>query len=329
MSVSATPGKTKHFQTIHLSASTVLCDCPGLVFPQFATTAAELVCDGVLPIDQLREYTGPASLVVKRVPREVLEGMYGLSIRTKSVEEGGDGKVTAEGLLIAYAGLFKLCLLWLMRQLTLRFTSTVARGFARSGQGNPDEARAARYILKDYVNAKLLYSHPPPDADADEFDRETVALNVRRLARRKRAPVTRVGKNADTFINTGTVEPTRSSASLDTPSDPSAVSQPPVVRSTKARAVDESFFASTSTLSARPFVQGTARHGQSFSRSTTLPHQNAVADDGTPLDGRRARVAAVLAANGANGLEAAGRGKKHFKANKKVKQRSGRGYDDD
>lgn len=103
VSVSSTPGKTKHFQTINLSPQIMLCDCPGLVFPQFATTAADLVCDGVLPIDQLREYTGPASLVVKRVPKVVLEGVYGLTIRSKGVEEGGDGKVTAEDLLIAYA----------------------------------------------------------------------------------------------------------------------------------------------------------------------------------------------------------------------------------
>lgn len=81
----------------------ILCDCPGLVFPQFATTRADLVCDGVLPIDQLREYTGPVSLVAKRLPQEVLEATYGLSIKTVGPEEGGDGKVTAENLLIAFA----------------------------------------------------------------------------------------------------------------------------------------------------------------------------------------------------------------------------------
>ncbi|KAG8685733.1 hypothetical protein FRC08_012943, partial [Ceratobasidium sp. 394] len=63
VSVSSTPGKTKHFQTIHLSPGIVLCDCPGLVFPQFATTKAALVCDGVLPIDQMREHVGPVGLV--------------------------------------------------------------------------------------------------------------------------------------------------------------------------------------------------------------------------------------------------------------------------
>ena len=83
----------------------MLCDCPGLVFPQFATTRADLVCDGVLPIDQLREHTGPTALVVKRIPQEVLEAIYGLTIRCKSVEEGGTGKISAEDLLITYAGM--------------------------------------------------------------------------------------------------------------------------------------------------------------------------------------------------------------------------------
>lgn len=62
------------------------------------------MCDGVLPIDQLREHTGPTALIVKRIPKEVLEATYGLSIRCQGTEEGGDGKITAEDLLITYAG---------------------------------------------------------------------------------------------------------------------------------------------------------------------------------------------------------------------------------
>lgn len=103
VSVSSTPGKTKHFQTIHLTPTLVLCDCPGLVFPSFATTKADMVCNGVLPIDQLREFTGPAALVAQRIPKEVLEAIYGFKIRTRPAEEGGDGVPTGEELLIAYA----------------------------------------------------------------------------------------------------------------------------------------------------------------------------------------------------------------------------------
>lgn len=152
VSVSSTPGKTKHFQTLHLSEKVVLCDCPGLVFPNFANTKADLVCNGVLPIDQLREYTGPAGLVAQRIPKEFLEAVYGMKIITRPLEEGGTGIPTGEELLWAYAK---------------------ARGFTRTGQGQPDESRAARYILKDYVNGKLLFCQPPPaDIDPHEFNRE-------------------------------------------------------------------------------------------------------------------------------------------------------------
>lgn len=152
VSVSSTPGKTKHFQTIHLSDKVVLCDCPGLVFPNFATTKAELVCNGVLPIDQLREFSGPAALVAKRIPKSFLEALYGITINMRPLEEGGTGVPTAQELLRAYAR---------------------ARGFCTQGQGNPDESRAARYVLKDYVNGKLLWVEPPPgDLDAKDFNSE-------------------------------------------------------------------------------------------------------------------------------------------------------------
>lgn len=154
VSVSSTPGKTKHFQTIHLSPSVVLCDCPGLVFPNFASTKAELVCNGILPIDQLREFTGPAGLVAQRIPQSFFEALYGVKVHTRPLEEGGTGIPTAEEILIAYA---------------------IARGFTKTGQGQPDESRAARFILKDYVSGKLLFCHPPPSdppIDPHNFNRE-------------------------------------------------------------------------------------------------------------------------------------------------------------
>ncbi|KAJ2725509.1 hypothetical protein GGI07_001265 [Coemansia sp. Benny D115] len=166
VNVGAMPGKTKHFQTIHLMSDVVLCDCPGLVFPTFATTQAEMVCNGVLPIDQLREFTGPSALVAKRLPKWMLEAIYGIEIRTRPIEEGGSGVPTAEELLMAYAA---------------------ARGLYKGGEGNPDEARAARVLLKDYVNGKLLYCHPPPqwqgegDFNADHYNPQAVAKRSRHL----------------------------------------------------------------------------------------------------------------------------------------------------
>ncbi|KAJ1838098.1 hypothetical protein LPJ70_005598, partial [Coemansia sp. RSA 2708] len=162
VNVGAMPGKTKHFQTIHLTSDVVLCDCPGLVFPTFATTTADMVCNGVLPIDQLREFSGPSALVAQRIPKRVLEAVYGIEIRTRPAEEGGDGVPTAEELLIAYAA---------------------ARGLFKAGEGNPDESRAARVLLKDYVAGKLVFCHPPPGADAAAFNAEHYDLaNVAKLS---------------------------------------------------------------------------------------------------------------------------------------------------
>lgn len=110
------------------------------------------MCNGILPIDQLREFTGPGGLVAKRIPKPFLEAVYGMKITVRPIEEGGTGVPTAEEMLSAYAK---------------------ARGFTRTGQGQPDESRAARYILKDYVNGKLLFCQPPPgDIDPIEFNRE-------------------------------------------------------------------------------------------------------------------------------------------------------------
>lgn len=162
------------------------------------------------------------------------------------------------------------------------------------------------------MNAKLLFCHPPPGISEEEFNVPTMQNALRRLARagKKKAPVTRVGKGADTFMHPNLpVSSTNIGVGDDLP-----------VEGHKSRALDASFFAGGSQLSARPFVQG-----QQFSRSKAYPHQNSVADDGTAIMGRRARLMAVLA-NNPDGVAGA-KGKKHHKGNKRVKQRSGKGYD--
>ena len=58
----------------------ILCDCPGLVFPSFVSTKAEMVCNGVLPIDQLRDPIPPMVLVADRIPRSILESTYTMQI---------------------------------------------------------------------------------------------------------------------------------------------------------------------------------------------------------------------------------------------------------
>ncbi|XP_068810153.1 large subunit GTPase 1 homolog [Struthio camelus] len=150
VSVSATPGRTKHFQTLYVEPGLCLCDCPGLVMPSFISTKAEMICSGILPIDQMRDHVPPVSLVCQHIPRNILEATYGINIIRPREDEDPDRKPTAEELLTAYG-----CM----------------RGFM-TAHGQPDQPRSARYVLKDYVSGKLLYCHPPPDVDPNDFQHQ-------------------------------------------------------------------------------------------------------------------------------------------------------------
>ncbi|XP_030751131.1 large subunit GTPase 1 homolog [Sitophilus oryzae] len=147
VSVSATPGKTKHFQTLFLDEDILLCDCPGLVMPSFVFTKAEMILNGILPIDQMRDHVPPVNLVTSLIPRHVIEDKYGIMIPKPLEGEDPDRSPTAEELLNAYA---------------------YNRGFM-TANGQPDNPRGARYILKDYMNGKLLYCHAPPDVEQEIF----------------------------------------------------------------------------------------------------------------------------------------------------------------
>ncbi|KAL1793765.1 hypothetical protein ACET3X_008747 [Alternaria dauci] len=271
VSVSATPGKTKHFQTIHLSDKVVLCDCPGLVFPNFATTKAELVCAGVLPIDQLREYTGPAGLVARRIPQPFLEALYGMKIHPRPIEEGGTGILTSDEVLRAYA---------------------IARGFSTQGLGQPDESRAARYILKDYVKGKILFCHPPPTdppIDPKHFNRELYDVN-HLPAKRRHHPL------ANLPGNHSLAGPEADDMSLmDDELDGGGVP----VQGEKTQRMDKRFFGPG---------QGMAKVNQ--------PFHYKYSEQGKELSGRKAKMMAALEKD-VDPKEMQMGGKKHFKANKR------------
>ncbi|XP_030072605.1 large subunit GTPase 1 homolog [Microcaecilia unicolor] len=147
VSVSATPGHTKHFQTLYVEPGFCLCDCPGLVMPSFVATKAEMICSGILPIDQMRDHIPPISLICQRIPRHVFESIYGINIVRPREDDDPDRPPTSEELLTAFGYM---------------------RGFM-TAHGQPDQPRSARYILKDYVSGKLLYCHPPPAIDPSDF----------------------------------------------------------------------------------------------------------------------------------------------------------------
>lgn len=147
VAVSETPGKTKHYQTLYFDDELLLCDCPGLVFPSFVSTRGELILNGILPIDQMRDYNEPINLATQHIPRNVIEMYYGIQIPKPKEYEDQNRLPTSEEVCSAYS---------------------IYRGYFNH-KGMPDVSRGARYILKDYVNGKLLYCYPPPGIDGKSF----------------------------------------------------------------------------------------------------------------------------------------------------------------
>lgn len=184
--VAAQPGKTKHFQTLLLPdrSDMMLCDCPGLVFPSFVSSSADMIAAGVYPIAQMRDHWPVVSLICKRVPRVVLNAHYGIHIpepseqelREKGLWTGGKGQVlpppTAEELLGTYC---------------------VARSMLAASSGVPDYQRASRFVVKDYSEGKLLYCHAPPASlsddsilDNEEYQNETLKTAINKTSNQKK-----------------------------------------------------------------------------------------------------------------------------------------------
>lgn len=114
---------------------------------------SDLVLNGILPVDQLRDWWSPVSLLADRVPRDVIERFYGINLPVPNFEEDPNRNPTASEILSSYA---------------------LARGFMTSNIGNPDQARASRTILKDYNAGKLLFCHAPPSVSQEEYSKFTL-----------------------------------------------------------------------------------------------------------------------------------------------------------
>lgn len=130
---SSTPGKTKHLQTINIEEEGItLCDCPGLVFPLFEQSRAAMLCNGVINIDHMTDHIGPAMIIAERLPAKAFNLLYGTQFKTETVdyEELLNGIAKVKGLT--------------------------------KGLGLPDDARAARFLLKDYCDGKLIHCELPP-----------------------------------------------------------------------------------------------------------------------------------------------------------------------
>ncbi len=196
--VSSTPGKTKHFQTLDVSQDLMLCDCPGLVFPSFMNTTGDMVCSGILPINQMRDCVSPGNIITSRIPQHLLEASYGIHIvRHLDIKDNPNRPPTAHEFLQAYCSL---------------------RGYVTTGTGgNWDEFRACKEILRDYNDGKILSVSPPPSfpnsndptftMDDWLLDTESIMMRREKVASRVLAHKQNDDVNGKAGVDDGSLNP--------------------------------------------------------------------------------------------------------------------------
>ncbi|XP_076179653.1 nucleostemin 4 isoform X2 [Ptiloglossa arizonensis] len=117
VSISRTPGHTKHFQTIFLTKTVCLCDCPGLVFP--STVPKELqILMGSFPIAQVREPYSTIKFLAQRINLPDLL------------------KIECQDRTDAWSAM-EICEAW-----------AIKRNFVTARTGRPDTHRAANSLLR-------------------------------------------------------------------------------------------------------------------------------------------------------------------------------------
>ena len=165
---------------LFIAAHLLLWFLTGLVFPKFASSRAEMVAAGVIPIDRLTDIRAPVEVVAARCGRKQLEAVYGLrrnaggpqhAAGSSTGNSSGSGAVDAASERssgVASTSSSSSSSGESLRAGQLLVALAVARGWAQGG-GLPDEARAGRKILKDYTAGKLLYCKLPPGGPAVGF----------------------------------------------------------------------------------------------------------------------------------------------------------------
>lgn len=134
VSVSRTPGHTKHFQTIFLTNNVRLCDCPGLVFPSKAPKPLQVLA-GSYPIAQLQD---PYSSVYYIMEHVSLPDILALQHPDPDVE-------TEEWSAI------DVCEAWAEK-----------RGYKTARAARNDTYRAANNILRMALDGRIcIYLRPP------------------------------------------------------------------------------------------------------------------------------------------------------------------------
>lgn len=155
VSVSKSPGHTKHFQTMVLAPGLRLCDCPGLVFPSLVAKQVQIL-SGVYSIAQVQDCVS----VVRFLAERGVDLIAQLHLQHPDQErlEDGESAVTREW------SAWDIC-----------EAMAIQRGFKTAKTGRPDVQRAANLILRMAVEGRVEYVFAPP---AEYFDPSSHSASI-------------------------------------------------------------------------------------------------------------------------------------------------------
>jgi len=106
-----------------------------------------MICNGVLSIEQMRNYISPTQLLIKSIPRQVFEQFYHIHIDTNKFYID-DPNI----LLNSFAEQRK--------SYTLIILSNFSRYFT-GHSGQPNQSKVAKILLRDLVKGNLLICSLP------------------------------------------------------------------------------------------------------------------------------------------------------------------------
>ncbi|OMJ20960.1 Guanine nucleotide-binding protein-like 1 [Smittium culicis] len=190
VSSSRTPGHTKHFQTIHISETLRLCDCPGLVFPCFIDRPLQILM-GLYNIAQVQEPYSSILYLAERVP---VEKILSLTMPDTTNSNAWSAWNIAE----SYA---------------------IDRGFYTSRAARPDTYRAGLAILKLCLDGRILLSFKPPGYYSEENKYLKLKIQDEYAERKKAYTHNKKAKNPNLSEEGGR------KISSDTSSEPEEISE--------------------------------------------------------------------------------------------------------
>ncbi|KAL7305675.1 hypothetical protein TKK_0001932 [Trichogramma kaykai] len=147
VSVSRTPGHTKHFQTIYLTKNVCLCDCPGLVFPSTVPKPFQILM-GSFPIAQVREPYSTIKFIAERIDLPKLLKLH----------HEDDDFVDGEEIWSA----MDICDSWAAK-----------RNFRTAKAARLDSYRAANNLLRMTLEGKICVLAYPPKWSKEQKTWET------------------------------------------------------------------------------------------------------------------------------------------------------------